>query len=117
MDFSEFFEHAVTAEAVDSGRDTGGGTALTFTTRDTDIPCLLAVSAGGESTTFDQQQLSNDAELKTYYQGFERGDRVTVTAGPGQVGSVFRVVGIGTQPGLGLVDIGAIVTVKLTGWQ
>ena len=117
MDFSIFHEHRATVEKVASSTDAGGGTAYTFSTRDTNVACSLLVSTGGESSAFDQQQLSNDATLSTYYTGLDRGDRVTVTAGPGQVGSVFRVVGIGVQPGLDFLGIGTLITAKLTGWQ
>lgn len=112
-----FYEHAVTVAYQDSDRDTGGGTTLTYTTRDTGVACSLLVNTGGESDTFGQQQLGIDATLSTTYADFARGDKVTVTAGPGHVGRVFRVTGIGAQPGLDFLGIPTIYTVKLTTWQ
>jgi hypothetical protein len=117
MDFSEFMEHAASFAPPSSSRDGGGGESLAYTTRDADQPCSLLVAPGTETVQFEQMQIPTEATLVTYYAGTQRGDRVTVTAGPGLVGAVFRVVGIGTQPGLEFIGIDTLYTIKLAGWQ
>lgn len=117
MDFSAFFTHAVQIDGVDSARDAGGGTSLTYTGKAADVACSLLVAAGGEQEQFGQQQLPNSATLVTESTAFARGDRVTVTRGANLVGAVFRVVGVGSQPGMDFLGIGDLTTVRLEGWQ
>jgi hypothetical protein len=118
MDFSVFFEHAVDLDGVDSSaRDAGGGTVNAFTSKATGVACSLLVTGGGETVEFGQTQLPNEATLKTYSTAFDRGDRVTVTRGPNLLGAVFRVVGIGSQPGMDFLGIPDLTTVSLKGWQ
>lgn len=110
MDPSVFFEHAVTVEYQDgSGRDSGGGTELAWTTRETGVACLLNVGSGaGEQERFSQQGLIGTVIGATTYTGVARGDRLTVTAGPTMVGKVLRLTGLKQQPGvefLGIPDI------------
>ena len=104
--FAVLMDHQVTVEYSDgSGRDSGGGTELAWTTRDTGVPCLLNVSGGGERDQFAQQQIPNVLRGATFYAGMQRGDRVTVTAGPSLVGEVLRVTGLQSQPGVDFLGI------------
>lgn len=115
MDFSHLMEHLCDVYAESSSTDAGGGTALTYTSRDTGVAVLIKGDAASLTERFDQGNLIGPVTLATYYSGTVRGDRLTVTAGPGMVGLTLKVTGIQTQPGVEMLGIDTLY--HLTGEQ
>lgn len=115
--FSVLMTHAVTVAGQTSSTDSGAGTQVSYTTRTTGVACLLRADGGGSRDVFSQEQLPRSYTLATYTTSFERGDRVTVTAGPDLVGVVLRVTGIKTQPGVEFLGIASLCYVSCETFQ
>jgi hypothetical protein len=107
--FDVMMEHTVTVEYPTATRDAGGGEALSWTTRDTGVACLLNVGGANEQERFDQQGLIGTVTGATFYTSVARGDRLTVTAGPSMVGVVLRLVGLKVQPAVEFLGFDTIV--------
>ena len=110
MDFSVFFEHAITIYGpVSSARDSGAGTALSWPTiRTANVPCLIKADASPEAERFGQMQLLDEITIATYDTSVQRGDKVVVTAGPSLVGNAYRVSSIKSQPTVDFLGIDTI---------
>lgn len=116
MDFSIFMEHAVTVYGpVQSARDTGAGTALTWpTVREANVACSLLVGGGSEVDLFGQIRVRGPVTVATYYTGVEVGDKLVVTVGDGLAGLSLHVTGIQVQPGMDFLAIGDLATLTCT---
>lgn len=111
--FDVMMEHVIDIAGPQStARDAGGGTTLTWpTVRAAAQPCLINAPMGITKDQFGQDMFVGTITLATFYTGAQRGDQVTIVAGPTMVGAKLKVTGIKTQPGvafLGFEDLSHI---------
>lgn len=106
--FSVLMEHTVTVSYLTTGTDAGGGTQNTATTRASGVACLLNVQ-GSKEEAFGQEQQTQSVTVATFYTGVQRGDKLTVTAGPSLVGASLHVESIKDQPGVSALGFDEIV--------
>ena len=91
-------EHTVTVSAATSARDTGGGTGVTYSTRTAGVACLIQSPFDAAQSREGGEPLVGTYTVATFETGVQRGDSLTVTAGPSLVGAILRVTGIKSQP-------------------
>jgi hypothetical protein len=109
--FTVMMEHEVTVYGPQSAtRDAGGGTVLAWSAaRTTGVKCLINVSPANERELFAQQNLAGAVTVATFDTSIQRGDKLTVTAGPTLVGINLHVTGIKMQPGVGALGFETLV--------
>ena len=117
--FDVLMEHSIDINGPQStARDAGGGTTLTWpTTRASSQPCLINAPMGITKDQFGQDMFVGTVTLATFYTGTQRGDQITIVAGPTMVGVKLKVTGIKTQPGvafLGFEDLSHISAEQVT---
>ena len=117
--FDVMMEHAIDINGPQStARDAGGGTTLTWPTiRASSQPCLINAPMGITKDQFGQDMFVGTVQVATFYTGTQRGDQLTIVAGPTMVGAKLKVTGIKTQPGvafLGFEDLSHISAEQVT---
>ena len=111
--FEAMMEHSIDINGPQVvNRDSGGGSTLTWpTVRASGQACLINAPFGITKDQFGQDMFVGTVTLATFYTGAQRGDQLTIVAGPTMVGVKLKVTGIKTQPGvafLGFDDISHI---------
>jgi hypothetical protein len=106
--FTVFMEHAVNVSGQVSAPDGAGGTTLSWpSVRQANVQCLINAPMLGAQDRFDADNLVGTVTIATFYSGIQRGDLLTVTAGPPYVGASLHVTGIKGQPGVEMLGFPA----------